>query len=334
MSSKPNEVAASSARRKLVYILSPSFSGSTLLTMLLAQHPGIATIGELKATAMGPTDEYVCSCEQAIRCCPFWKTLKERCADAGVAFDVSDFGTHFGSSGRLRDRVLGAQVRGRLFEGIRKALLDSPVLAATYRNIIQRNARLVELICELQGAGLFLDGSKDPQRLMYFQRSGHWDLRVLRLHRDGRAQSNSRRLKTRKPVNFQGAVAEWRGTILQMDRVCQSFGADQIHTLQYEQLCGDPQKVMGDIWRFLDVEPVEQDWSKVDLRKKEHHILGNSMRTKDKIQISMDTKWRERVNKEELELFEREAGELNRSLGYTKEPVSGISGREHAIHRV
>jgi hypothetical protein len=91
---------------------------------------------------------------------------------------------------------------------------------------------------------------------------------------------------------------------------------------------------MGDIWRFLDVEPVEQDWSKVDLRKREHHILGNSMRTKDKIQISMDTKWRERVNKEELGLFEREAGELNRSLGYTTEPVSGISGREHVTPRV
>ena len=334
MSIESDNPMEGSARRKLVYILSPSFSGSTLLTMLLAQHPGIATIGELKATAMGPTEEYVCSCEQAIRSCPFWKTLKERCADAGVSFDVSEFNTHFGSSGRLSDRVLGAQVRGRLFERIRKALLDSPVLRSTYRKILQRNARLIELICELQGAGLFLDGSKDPQRLMYFQRSGHWDIRVIRLHRDGRAQSNSRRLKTRNPVDFQGAVTEWRGTILQMDRVCQSLGPDQIHTLQYEQLCGDPQKVMGDIWRFLDVEPVEQDWSKVDLRKREHHILGNSMRTKDKIQISMDTKWRERVNKEELGLFEREAGELNRSLGYTTEPVSGISGREHVTPRV
>ncbi|RZI59773.1 MAG: hypothetical protein EOP14_03815 [Pseudomonas sp.] len=334
MSVESNCNREGSARRKLVYILSPSFSGSTLLTMLLAQHPRIATIGELKATAMGPTNEYVCSCEQAIRSCPFWKTLKERCADAGVSFDVSDFGTHFESSGRLKDRVMGAQVRGKLFERVRKTLLDSPVLGTTYRKILQRNARLIELICELQGGSLFLDGSKDPQRLMYFQRSGNWDIHVLRLHRDGRAQSNSRRQKTRNPVDFPGAVAEWRGTILQMDRVCQSLGPDQIHTLQYERLCGDPQKVMGDIWRFLDVEPVEQDWSKVDLRKREHHILGNSMRTKDKIKISMDTKWRERVSKEELELFEREAGELNRSLGYTTEPVSGISGREHVTPQV
>jgi hypothetical protein len=58
------------------------------------------------------------------------------------------------------------------------------------------------------------------------------------------------------------------------------------------------------------------------------------MRTKDKIQISMDTKWQERVNKEELGLFEREAGELNRSLGYTTEPVSGTSRREHVTPRV
>ena len=37
----------------LVYILSPSYSGSTLLTFLLNTHPEIATIGELKAQALG-----------------------------------------------------------------------------------------------------------------------------------------------------------------------------------------------------------------------------------------------------------------------------------------
>lgn len=316
--------------RKLVYILSPSFSGSTLLTMLLAQHPRIATIGELKATAMGPTDEYVCSCEEAIERCPFWSSLKSRCADAGVTFDVSEFGTHFGSPHHFRDRILGAQVRGRLFEWVRKSLLASPVLAGTYHKILRRNARLIEMICEFQGADLFLDGSKDPQRLMYFQRSGQWDLRVLRLHRDGRAQSNSRRQKTTRPVDFQRAVAEWKGTIGQMDRVCRNLDPNQVHTLQYEDLCRDPHQIMDSIWRFLEIEPVTQDWSEVDLRKREHHILGNSMRTKDKIQISMDTKWRERVSKEELEVFERLAGRQNRSLGYPDEVNPGVAVLEPA----
>ena len=59
----------------LLYILAPSFSGSTLLTYLLAQHPRVATVGELKATRMGSIDEYRCSCGEPMRTCEFWQAL-------------------------------------------------------------------------------------------------------------------------------------------------------------------------------------------------------------------------------------------------------------------
>ena len=62
-------------RGDLVYILAPSYTGSTLLTFLLAQHKSIATIGELKATAREDLETYRCSCGSLMRKCHFWKTL-------------------------------------------------------------------------------------------------------------------------------------------------------------------------------------------------------------------------------------------------------------------
>ena len=60
---------------RLVYILAASHSGSTLLGMLLAAQPDVCTVGELKLTALGDVERYVCSCGQRIRECTFWQEI-------------------------------------------------------------------------------------------------------------------------------------------------------------------------------------------------------------------------------------------------------------------
>ena len=62
----------------VLYILGPSYSGSTLLTLLLAQHPQIATIGELKAATVGRIPDYRCSCGQLLRECALWRDVQAR----------------------------------------------------------------------------------------------------------------------------------------------------------------------------------------------------------------------------------------------------------------
>ena len=88
-----------STRPVLLYILAPSFSGSTLLTYLLAQHPRVATVGELKATQMGPIDDYRCSCGEPMRTCAFWQALDREAGADGVDFSLEDFGTVFDGTG-------------------------------------------------------------------------------------------------------------------------------------------------------------------------------------------------------------------------------------------
>ncbi len=306
---------------QLLYILSPSFSGSTLLTLLLAQHQAIASIGELKATAMGDVSDYVCSCGERISDCGFWEGVRRETASRNINFSVEDFGTHFSSDNAFYRKILGAQVRAPWFEAVRRLSIGMlPGLRAQFSAVLEKNIVLAEIITELQQGQYFLDGSKDPHRLLYFQQSGRFDIKVIRIHRDGRAQSNSRREKPRNPVDFLGASNEWKHTIEQMDHVCKRFPADKLHTLKYEDLCQEPQKKLEEIWDFLGVDNLERNWVNVDLKASEHHILGNRMRMKDEIKIRLDQRWAEKISSDEFDVFERVAGDLNRSLGYSSQP--------------
>ena len=312
-----SELRETPGKPRLVYILSPSFSGSTLLTLLLAQHRQIVTMGELKATSMGELADYQCSCGAAIQGCDFWREVIHEVAARGGAFSLAQFGTHFRSRHAGYDRVLRARVRGPLFESVRRQLLKSvPGLAREYRQVMAQNRMLIEVIQRQQGADIFLDGSKDPQRLLYFLRSGHWSIDVIRLHRDGRAQSHSQRLKARGQLGFGEAAREWATTIGEMARVCEAVPDGRLHTLDYESLCRDPAAEMARIWRFLQVPALDRDWQQIDLKSPEQHILGNNMRTKSQITIKLDEKWRDQVNDGELQLFEQRAGRVNRALGY------------------
>ena len=73
---------------------------------------------------------------------------------------------------------------------------------------------------------------------------------------------------------------------------------------------------MDVIWDFLKLDKLSYDWKEVDIREFEHHILGNSMRTKQKIYIALDEGWRSKVTTDELSQFNRIAGSVNQSLGY------------------
>jgi hypothetical protein len=305
-------------KRRLIYILSPSYSGSTLLTILMAQHNNVATIGELKATAMGDISKYVCSCGALINECEFWKKLKSNIASSGGELDLADYGTHFLDDNYLTGKVLHAQVRGKVFETIRDLFIRFvPRINRTFHRIIEKNRLMVEEICKLQECDLFLDDSKDPNRLIYFIESGLWDVNVIRMHRDGRAQCNSFKRRSPEGVGYKESAVEWKKTIKQMDRACSYLSAEKVHTIRYEDLCADPNKAMEAIWGFLQIENANIDWKQVDLKKFSHHILGNNMRLKETIYISLDEKWKSAVTQDELMEFEQICGQINRELGYS-----------------
>jgi len=303
--------ADTAARRRVAYILSPSYSGSTLLTLLLARHPEVATIGELKARPLGDIQQYVCSCREKILECPFWADVRAALRERGHELDLTDFGTSFRATRRgLTDRLLAAAVRGPLFEWVRRtALRTLPGPRQTLQRRLDRNAAVIETVLELQDGRVFLDGSKDVSRLKHLLDADRWDLRVLHLIRDGRASADS--YMRHHDVTMSRAALEWVRAQREARRLLDRLDDGVCLTIRYERLCEQSQVVVNDALRFIgcvtDGSPPAE---------RSHHILGNRMRLAPLRAVELDEKWRRRLTDDDLRVFARIAGAMNAELGY------------------
>lgn len=298
---------------ELAYILSPSYSGSTLLTFLLGTHPQIATIGELKATARGDMDTYQCSCGARMLDCPFWLRVRQELSRRGVDLDLHDFGTHFVfQDGGLGDKVLRSTYRGGAIEHVRRAALHTvPTWQRRFRGIVERNRALIETIMALQGGDLFLDDSKDAVRLRYLLDSGLWNVKVIRLIRDGRGSTTSY-MRIHK-LSLPEAAREWRHVQEECERIAVELPASGLLTVGYEKLCRDVEGTLARIFRFLGVDPKA---ATSDFLSVEHHVLGHAMRLRTNGQVQLNEKWRSTWTAQDLAAFDRVAGEMNRRYGY------------------
>jgi hypothetical protein len=299
-------------KTSMLYIMSPSYSGSTLLTFLLADNPTIATIGELKASALGDIESYLCSCGEKLIKCDFWGDVKSRMRARGNRFSLERFGTHFRSESTLIDRVLRATVHDDFWELIRKQAINYlPGCRKELNHILHQNKEIIDIILEIQEADVYLDGSKDPNRLKYFYESGFWDIRVIFLVRDGRGVTNS--YMKHVGASMEMAAREWCNKCEEMYRMSRIIPEDKIYFLKYEELCQSTNEVLQSILEFTGVDPSECAGRNID---REQHILGNAMRLRTNTQIKLDEKWRSMLSKNDLTIFESIAGKMNAKLGY------------------
>ena len=299
------------SRTMLIYILSPSFSGSTLLTMLLAPHTRIASVGELKATSMGAIDDYLCSCGTRLLNCSFWRELQSVLAASGVELRFDDFETHFKNGPGVIDKLLGAGVRGHLFEAARSTLIRwTPPTSRAWRNKIDRIHSVMNAIMHIQGGDIFLDSSKDCIRLQHLIQANRWDIKVVRIDRDGRGVVNS--IKKRHRIDIDNAIREWKYTMREQHNVWRSLPDHAKLLIRYEDLCHSPQAELERIEAFTGIDGLIDCQSSAPL-----HLLGNPMRTAGGLDIKLDEKWRDELEAVELTKFETEAGHTNRLLGYS-----------------
>lgn len=299
--------------KRLVYITSPSYSGSTLLTLLMGSHPEIVTVGEMKARAMGDIDAYACSCGTRIRQCGFWRRVAEGMKKRGHPFDVGAFGLNFEvSEGGLIDRAVQAGVRGPLLELARQVLITLwPGCEHRLLSVVQRNEVFADVLREITGRPVVVDGSKDPIRLLHLLRSREYEIRAIHLVRDGRGVVTS--FRRHEKYGIARGSQEFVRAHREAERVRAMMPADRTMRLIYEDLCAHPAERMRDVYAFVGVDP---DSAPAELGAQEFHVIGNSMRLQRLSEIRCDTKWKTELGTDELQTFEREAGKVNRHYGY------------------
>jgi hypothetical protein len=309
--------ARSSTATPFAFILAHSFSGSTLLSFLLGAHPEIATVGEMFIAPSHNTDDYLCSCGEPIERCGFWRRVSREMTARGVPFDVrsGDSSLTAGSYGPLGSRLVWAEPRGPVLEGVRRTGLK--LLPGVRRELDRRiavNRHFAEVVLDLRNARVFVDATKRPGRALLLRRDPRIDLQVIHLVRDGRAVSRSG-IRNLGQTAEEGARS-WVASMRRSEDLRRSIPAERWLTVRHEDLCRDLHATLGRIFEFLDVAPdvLINDFG--DVRSGDHHIIGNRMRLSRTSEIRLDERWRTDLTPEQRRTVERIAGPELRRYGY------------------
>ncbi len=299
--------------RKLIYIMGCAHCGSTLLTTLLGRHSQIATVGELKMTAIPDVNDYLCGCGEQLLECEFWKKVGAVCRDEGGDLDLRDFQTHFRGAGWLTGRLVRTGVRGKVLETLRSAGLKTWSPARNRLDaIVERNRRIIDTVCHVEGKPVFLDGSKDPTRLLHFARSGVFDVKAIHLVRDGRAILASH---LKREPDVQANLKAWRTKALECERVKALLPKNQLMTLRHEDLCGDPLAMLGRIFSFVGLDD-ESARCLAEGTEGSRHIIGHNSRLGGHRAIKLSKDWERSLPASAIARFEAMDPGLNRLYSY------------------
>lgn len=297
-----------------------SYSGSTLLSMLLATHPNVSSVGELTGPSPVHAVGYPCSCGEKVVECSFWRSVGEGMRAAGYPFSPEQFGTRAMTVGDRVGKLYALPTGSALLDGVRDRVLAGvgtrPARAAA---AIERCAMLARVITDVDGTTTFVDTSKEWSQIPHLARRGDVDLRVLHLIRDGRAVTRS--IMRHKRSAPSDAASAWLNVNRRVERAVRAHvSPERVMTLRYEDLCAAPDEAFGAIARFLDLS---DEFQRAGLDPADFHVLGNAMRTRPVDEIVCDDSWRRVLTVADLEAFERAAGRLNRRYGYeSSEPLS------------
>jgi hypothetical protein len=281
--------------------------------MILATHSDIATVGETSGLTFKVSDvnAYHCSCGAPILKCEFWKSIEENMQESCPGFSIGDFGSNYRMpESAIIDWLLRKQYHGGLFETALWGLLAvSREWRQKRKSIDQSNISLINAVLSISGKNVFLDSSKNPERLRWL---AHLDIPTKYVHliRDGRGVSLSYQ---RTCLDFNKAVNAWRKTM----NYCEAFLADQPKdswiSMRYEDFCAAPLNELNRILRFCGIPEMNQIGS---FRNADSHVVGNAMRLKSGSEIRLDERWRTSLSKQDLATFGEIAGDLNKKYGY------------------
>ena len=316
----PNEITLEPTA---VFICAAGHSGSTLLTLLLGSHKNAIALGEITQMPKNLALNTQCSCGSAVRDCTLWAdvvarlTRQERFArireqpyslnlgffEAGTVIDAR----HQTPVRQLYRRLVYAAAYAHWRTGLLPSFVTAPMSAGA-----RNKHELYRTVASVSSKTLMIDSSKHYLDAVSVYRADPERTKVLLLVRDGRAvfYSGLKRGKAR-----QVSLDSWlRNYTRALPLLESQIEPDDLLRVSYEDLAADPARELRRICEFIGVA---YDAQMLDFRSRVHHVLaGNDMRLDDSSAIRVDTAWRDRLTRDDLDYFERRAGTINRALGY------------------
>jgi hypothetical protein len=287
--------AASAVTRRYVFLASSAYSGSTLLSYLLAAHPRIATVSDVSgARRSTQMQSFECSCGSRMVDCPFWSELSGYAARRGLEdLDLADFRLGFDhhSAGPLAP-LQARSLRWSALESVRDIALAPLGAGRTMSQIGERNWAFANALLDMKDADVFVDASKERLRIRNLRRHLPMTPLVIHLVRDVRGVVDSTLRRGKKRLGPEQIARSWARTNDSMLRQLTELPSAQWLRVRYEDLCADVDGVMRKVYRFCGANP------DASLRRvgADAHLLGNRMRLDAPGDVSLDERWRENLS--------------------------------------
>ena len=275
-------------RLPLVYVLSTGRSGSTLLDVLLGAQPECWTLGEFQLLDISVGRHLPCGCHAPLSQCDFWGPILER-VRRSMRFPIGYF-----RSGRHPN---GKVVRWSLLLSF---LAGSPLRtnrAAAEAYATSNLAALAEAKEAAEGrqeeVRWLIDASKDPYRLFWLQASGHFDIRVIHLVR--RPEGFVDNMLRSAGVRGTGTAVKYAGrwlidNLIGVALLRRMFQQDSVKRVRYEDLATDPERTLGDICAWLDVD-FDPERAHATRFMVNHGVSGNRPRW-EALPVTFKENWR------------------------------------------
>jgi Sulfotransferase family len=296
-------------------------SGSTVLDVILGDHPNITGVGELhKLPRSGwvRNDSRRCACGSSILECPYWSEVFVR------------WTRRVGSDG-LREYILLQDDFERSRQRWPRLLLESRRRSPRFNRYVEMTAALYQVIHEVGGTETIVDSSKPAIRNYALLQNDRLDVRLIHLIRDGRAVVWSRMKPRARDVEGgvptdQPATRPWRTSLgwvltnLESEWVARQAGPDRVLRLTYESLVARPEEALDRIGPLVgeDLSRVARDVREGRAMEAGHTVGGNRLRMAGRVVLRPDFEWRAKLPPEDGRTFWHVAGWLARRYGYAR----------------
>ncbi len=301
----------------VIYVIGYGRSGSTILDIILGQHPDIFSAGELRnmTTRAWQNNEY-CSCGSTLQSCPFWSEVMDLWLS-----DVGQNGLY---------EYTRLQSQESFFQPLPEIQFRFGAQKESWQTYLSMTEALLAAIKKVSGKTYISDSSKLPGRALAMFGQMDQQSRIIHLVRDGRGVAWSLRRSYAKDVR-QGIERSlkgksvlrtglvWMATNLASERVCRRTGKGREIRLRYEDLVTNPAASLQRVGDSLDLDfntVIERIDGGEDLDPG-HVVAGNRLRMSNQVKLRPDMGWKTSLSPRDLRAFQLMCGWFLRRYGYT-----------------
>ena len=288
---------AAPGRLKVLSIVGPGRSGTTILACVLGEVDGVVTVGELRwLWRRGVLERRPCGCGRPLDECPFWSPVLRR--------SLARNGLSPAATVSAQDEVATRRHRLRAVRSAR----GTPSRWAALRQVRHSTATLVDAVADVSRARVVVDSSKRPQDAAVLAAAPGIDHYVLHVVRDPAAvawswQRGDKLVPTAEGLRpmltrrLLGSTLRWVENCLGAEALRRHVSPDRWLFLRYEDFVAQPRSAVDRILAFLgeDAEGPFRSEDTVELSVN-HTVAGNPDRMRvGLVPISVDDEWRRRM---------------------------------------